>query len=462
MRVLSLEVHNVQHISDVRFDLDGHNLFIVGGKNAAGKSSALIALLMALSGRSGMDNYPEIALKQGEDEGWVKVELSGESELTHQPGGMTVNLKLVRHPRKGTVVEEFSICDSDGEPAPAPRELLKRLYNLRAFDPLEFSRMKPKEQKVLLEQLLGLDFTEARAEYARLYEQRTAINRETVRAKSLYEGLPKHPDCEEVSISDLMEEADRRRGVNESNSSERRKLSDATAKLAAENSRIDRYDADIAELMQRIQVLKDRRALATATADEYSKSVEEQRRVVAALVDENVSEISERINNADLNNRMARENAKRAEAKQRWMDLSQQSEDITETMKSIEAENKKKLAEAKFPIDGMSMDSDGILLHGLPFSQASTKQRIAASVAVGIALNPTLRLMVSQDGGALDDDAIQELDRTLADSDFQMIVEIALRTPADDDLCSVIIRDGKVSKTNGKRKTPVLFDEPAA
>ena len=62
MRVIGYEVHNIQKISEANFDLEGHNLFVIGGKNRQGKTSALTALLMALSGRSGMDDYPEIAL----------------------------------------------------------------------------------------------------------------------------------------------------------------------------------------------------------------------------------------------------------------------------------------------------------------------------------------------------------------------------------------------------------------
>lgn len=456
MRILALEVHNVQKIAHVNFDLDGRHLFLVGGKNGNGKSSALIGLLMALAGRSGMDNYPEMALKAGEDEGWINVSLSGDDAI-HQPGGIKVQLKLIRHPRKGTVVEELRVMDTDDDPAPAPRELLNRLKMSNAFDPLEFQRMKPKDRKVLLEKLLGLDFTEDNKTYDKLYEQRTEVNREFNRAKAQLDGMVYHPDVVEVSASDLMTEMERRRSVNSANNEKRLALTNLAKSLASSDELILKVDSDIAELEKKIEFLKTTRAKMVESKTELAAKVAEQKPLVEDLVDEKIDEIRQQIGSVDENNRKARENAKRKEVSDRFQELGRKSEALTERLKAIKDGNEKKLKEAKFPVPGMSLDADGILLNGLPFEQASTAERIAASVKVGIAMNPTLRLMVSQDGGALDDEAIAALDKTLQEHDFQMIVEVATRTAADEDLCAVVIKDGKVAKANPK---PTLFAEP--
>jgi len=57
----------------------------------------------------------------------------------------------------------------------------------------------------------------------------------------------------------------------------------------------------------------------------------------------------------------------------------------------------------------MELTEDGLLMDGLPFEQASTSQRIMASVAVGMALNPKLRLLVCQHGSDLDNDTLDAL-----------------------------------------------------
>ena len=129
-------------------------------------------------------------------------------------------------------------------------------------------------------------------------------------------------------------------------------------------------------------------------------------------------------------------------------------------MDDIEAAQKLRVKEAKFPVEGMSMDSDGIMLHGLPFEQASQAERIMASVDVGIAMNPELRLMICKDGNAMDKDTIDALDAKLAESDFQMIVEVVTNNDSEEERCAVVIRDGKVAKTNNKAKKPAagLFE----
>src|SRR5688572_14440513 len=155
MKVLRYEAHNVMRVADIKFDLAGHHLFLVGGKNGQGKTSALTALLMALCGRSGM-KYPEISLREGQDKGWVKVELSGDDDM-HDAKGFTVELFL-RRKRSGQVIEEFRLLDSAGDEAPEPRRLLKQLYGMKAFDPLAFEKLDPAGKKELLQSLLGLDF----------------------------------------------------------------------------------------------------------------------------------------------------------------------------------------------------------------------------------------------------------------------------------------------------------------
>lgn len=452
MRVLNLEVHNVQRISHVNFDLEGQSLFIVGGKNKQGKTSAILALLMALSGRSGMDDYPEIALTEGQGEGWVTVHLSGETEETHQPGGMTVKLRLIRK-RNGTVVEEFVIEDIDGDPAPAPRELLKQLFNLRAFDPLEFQRMKPKARKELLEKLLGLDFTADREEYKRLFDKRTDLNREFKTVEAQLKGMPAHADCAEVSATDLVAELERRQTVNRNNATIRSHVEETVRQLDSASDRINDLNQQMEEIRKRLDAL-------TASKTSLESKLIEQEKAAASLEDCELEDVRTQIANADQINRKARENARRKEVSDRWQDLGRRIDAINEKMDTIKTTNETKLREAEFPVDGMSLDAEGILLNGLPFDQASTAERIEASVRVGMALNPTLRLMVSQDGGALDDEAIVALDKILAENDFQMIVEVATRSPFDEDLCSVVLKDGKVAKVNAKK--PTLFAEPEA
>lgn len=133
MQVLTYKAHNVLGVKDIQFDLGGRHLFLVGGANGQGKSSALTALVMALAGKSGMSEYPAIALRKGEKKGKVTVVLTGET------GGESVTVELsLKQKATGEVVEEFRVLDADGKKTTEPRKLLQKLFTLRAFDPLAF------------------------------------------------------------------------------------------------------------------------------------------------------------------------------------------------------------------------------------------------------------------------------------------------------------------------------------
>ncbi len=107
------------------------------------------------------------------------------------------------------------------------------------------------------------------------------------------------------------------------------------------------------------------------------------------------------------------------------------------------------LQEAEWPIEGMSVDSEGVLLDGLPFESACLSRRISASVNVGMSLNPELRLLVCEDGSSLDMDTLKQIEEELKEKDYTMLVEVVTRTQQDEDMCAVVIKEGRVVKDRG-------------
>ena len=437
MKVMSYQAHNVQKVSDINLDLAGHHLYLVGGKNGQGKTSALNALLMALCGRNGMQKYPEVALKEGESEGWVKVQLSGESEM-HDDTGFTVEL-LLKRKRDKSVIEEFRILDSSGEEAPEPRTLLKKLFKMRAFDPLSFERLDKKQQKEILQKLLGLDFAAQDAESAKAYAERTVVNREVAKARTQVESLTVHADApaEEVTTTSLLAKLEAAQAVNKENSEHRKHT-------AACESQLTQTRNQIAEITVQITNLEGKRESLRAIAKKWVEDHEAAQLAESHLMDIDEAPIRTAMKDLDATNAKVRENKKAAEAHVALKAKQAESERLTKVMEDIAAAQKKAIAEAKFPVEGMSFDEEGVLFNGLPFEQANKAARVLASVDVGMALNPSLRLLVCECGGDLDTETLAALETKLRENDFQMLVELVTRTEADENLCQVVIKDGKV------------------
>lgn len=450
MKIISYEAHNVLGVKDIRFDMEGRHLFLVGGKNGQGKTSALTALVMTLCGKSGMGTkeYPAIALRDGEKKGKIKIELTG-SEDMHEHTGLTAELSL-RRKASGVVVEEFRLLDSTGEEAPEPRKTLQRLFQLKAFDPLEFERMKPRDKASCVQKMLGLDLSKYDKEHQAAFEERTAVGRDGKKLAAQLEAMKKHNDVpkEEIKVSELLEQVDKLQEENKARTAMVKLAEDSKKRQVSLTAQADTLVDKIAELQKELEATKEQIAIAEADEKQTVKKLEKMPERT-----EEIAAVKEQIAKADETNRKVRENiaydklAKEVKAsREQWQELSVRLTEIAE-------ERAQEVANADWPIPGMELQEDGLVWNGLPFEQASTSQRIMASVAVGMRLNPELRLLVCEHGSDLDVDTLAALDVVLKEHGFQCIVEIVTRSPYDEQRCAVVIEDGRVKGMD--------YDEPS-
>src|SRR5690606_9517554 len=104
-------------------------------------------------------------------------------------------------------------------------------------------------------------------------------------------------------------------------------------------------------------------------------------------------------------------------------DLEGDAESLTSKIQAIDQQKADMLAKAPFPVCGLGFDENGVTLNGLPFDQASSAERLRVSVAMGIALNPKLRVMLIRDGSLLDSDSLALVAQMAEEHDTQVWVE---------------------------------------
>lgn len=438
MKVMRLTAQNVMGVEEIDWDFEGHSLWLIGGRNGQGKTSALRALVMALAGRSGMDGWPELPLREGEREGSIKVELTGSQELQEEQQ-LTAELRFLRR-RSGAIQETFRLYDSAGEDAPEPRTLLKRLFKTRGFDPLAFERAKPKEQRKILLEAMGVDLDSITEHRSVIYAERTEANRRyrEIEAKLKVMERPKDAPSKLVDTSKL---AERLRAAQENNRA-LKKAEDRVAKLDVE---IDGYIQQIKALEKKISDAKVVREEAFVESRKLEMIDE------SAIVDE-ISAATEQ------NAKFGKLEAFKAVAKQAD-EAKAQADVLTQGLETIDQEQKAFLEQAKWPLPGMSVDDDCVLVDGIPFAQCSQSQRIRASLQIGMWLNPELRLLVCEDGSALDSDSLQEIEQYAKANDYLVLVEVVTRTPGDEGLCQVVIEDGREKGTDDRENYATDGDE---
>lgn len=309
--------------------------------------------------------------------------------------------------------------------------------------------MEAKEKATLVQNMLGLDLSKFDKKYAEVFEKRTELGRDGKKlAAQLQAAGKKHEDVpvEEVKVVDLMTELEKLQAENKLRASALALVEDLGDEQTKLTKHVSELTEQIAALQRTLESTKEKIKAAETGQKNAQKKLEQQPDRTP-----DIAAVKEKIATADETNRKIRTN-KEIDRLEKEVNASRgEWQKLTDQLEKIKDERAETVANAKWPIKGMTLTEDGLLMDGLPFEQASTSQRIMASVAVGMALNPKLRLLVCQHGSDLDSATLDALDAVVKENKFQCIVELVTRSKEDEERCAVVISDGEVV---GAEKSP--------
>lgn len=419
-KIIRLEAENVKRLKAVCIEPNGKPVVIIGGRNGQGKSSLLDSIEYALGGKPDVER----PIRDGESRARVIVE--------------TEELVVTRHfTPKDSRVEVQAKSGELRHTIKSPQALLDKLVGKLAFDPLAFSRMDSKSQVATLRELTGVDFRELDAERLRAYDERTALNRE---AKALNAQLQSLPDQEglpedEVSVSELAQELERRMELNRGNDEKRGKLAAARKDEERIGLSVASIEREIAELQRMLDSEKQCLADAVHKREGWEK-------LVASLEDAGLEEIREQLRGAEEVNVLIRQNQKQRSLQMQAQGKETEIARYTAKIEEIDRRKRELLAASPLPIAGLSFDEAGVSFNGIPFSQCSSAEQLRVSVAMGLAMNPELKLLLIRDGSLLDSDSLRMVEEMARAADATIMIERV----GDGQEVSVVIEDGSVKE----------------
>jgi recombinational DNA repair ATPase RecF len=392
-------MENFKRITAADITPDGH-MVILSGPNAAGKTSVLDGIWAALGGGTATRAI-ERPIRDGATEAVVQLNL-GDLVVTRKWKG-----------EKSTL----TVTGADGRKHTSPQALLDSLVGQLAFDPLAFATYPPAKQRAILLDLVGLAGTLAELDDERrtAYDDRTDVNRAVKQYDAelaAYPDLTDAPD-QELSVADLLEQYEAAKALN--------------ARITAARQTVESAELNVAQLRELL-----------AEAEQTLADARRHAEGAPALRD--LSAYTAKIQNADALNAAARQKARHAETLNARTAMAARADELTATIEDVDARKAAALKTAVFPVDDLGFDADGVTYHDVPFSQASSAERLRVSTAMGMALNPQLRVMHLRDASLLDSGNLAALADMAAAQDFQLWVERVDESGA----VGIVIEDGTV------------------
>lgn len=409
-------------------------LIVIGGDNGQGKSSALRAIAWVCEGKSAIDTKQPVRRGASEDSTPHILIETEDYIFTREFDVETGGSKLIARSKAG------------GHRFTSPQDLMDRMISDLSFDPVDFMEKKPAQQRELLMQILGLNFADLDMEASRVYKERTTEGQVRDRLKGQLAGLQFYPDAptEEISLSALTTELQQAQAHNRKNAGERATLTNQQNIRTADQKRIDDRQAEVTDLEQKLEAARQRLAEAKQMAEATDGRVAAQQAVVDALpADIDEQAIMTRMQEAEGINQKVRANAQRTKISEELDAAVTAIEAKTTRLAEIEAAKTKAIAEAHFPIEGLSFNDDGLLYNGFPFpDNASNAEQLRVAVSIALAMNPTLRVIVVRCGNDLDLHNLGRLRELAREFNVQIWLERVGKGPE----VNVVIEDGKVAE----------------
>lgn len=388
-------------------------LVVIAGGNGAGKSSFIDAIT-ELFDPKGAKLTPK-PIREGADE--------ARAEYTDEELQLRISRRWTKNGTAGTLQVEAL----DGAKYSRPSDVVASLLGGAIFDPVAFLSLDEKKQRdaLLAKVQLPFDLDALAREKAGAEQRRLEAGREVKRLQGALDSLPKPPadaPAEEISSAEILEALDAARLAQ-------RQSEDA-------QSRYDTLAARYDDLTRQIEEL-------TRQREQVGQEQEKARDLLASIPDPvDIEPLQQRLRSLDEINQgvRARKVFDSTAADLAAAKTAQQA--AQNDLDDIEEQKRAGLAKAKFPVDGLSVDEEGVTFDGVPFGQVNSAMRRRVAFAIATAGDPKLKLVIVKDGDLLDADSLAAIREVADERGYTVLVE---RDRDESRQIGFTVRDGELA-----------------
>lgn len=374
VRLLAFSVEDFKAIRFAEIDVGKAPLIEIRGRNGAGKSSVIQALVWACNGGRAL---PEMPVRRGAES----------AEVVIRTDRYTLTRKVTR---AGTAT--LTLLDAEGKKVAKPAELVSAWLGDMAADPIAFATLPAKDQAVRLADAAGLteQLVQIAEQRQQAYERRTQLGSDAKRTAAVAASCPcpDGPDVETPAAALVAEAA----AANDYNS----KLAQARAELVQRTKLAGELEQTVRELEAQLEA-------ARTTLAEVRTWIAERGERINAAQPKDVSAIQARMNDLERSNSIARQRQTHRKAKAEAEAAAKAHAEAERAIEDLDEQRAELVRTAKMPIPGISIGDDVVTFNGVPLASCSTAERIRIGVAAVLASKPQMRLVLIERGESLDD-----------------------------------------------------------
>jgi len=434
MKIVELEIQNMKRIRAVQIRPQG-NVVTLTGANGAGKSSILDAIASVFTGAA---NLPKEPVRNGETEAFVRLDM----------GAIVVRREfdVVEDETEKSTLTRLIVESAEGARYPSPQKFIDALYSELTFDPSEFIRMKPKDRLEALRAVapLDVDADEIDRLNAGDYAKRTEWGRLFNSMKERERAARERVDDSEVTPIDV----DALNAAYNDAVERNAQINSAAATRKARADEIARHKTFIASLDEEIERLQAKRRGVVDSLAQYEAAAAKEK-PLPLLVDTTALALDIKSANEE-NRRRAHQAGHRAElerTREERVNAEQMVDSLTAAMQARTKVKEGAIARLKMPIEGLAYGDGVIRYNGVPFEQASAAEQLRIAMAIAMAKNPKVRVILVRDASLFDVDSMEAIYAMAAEKDFQVWIEVAEK----EGRVGILIEDGEVAAVDGTR-----------
>lgn len=421
--ITSLEVQDFKRVSLVRYEPKASGLTVIGGRNAQGKTSTLDAVKMLFGGEK---FTPTSAVRDGADKGLLKGQLSN---------GLAVEVSVTL---KGAY---YKITDPDGKKAGIT--LLKETVGELALDLGRFMAASDKDKAKTLLRIIGVDLTPFEERHAKLYSEREGIGRLRDRAKHHAEAMPYNEavGSELLTPSDIMAELEVKVGKNAKNREIRTKVEAFRANIVRQEMRVKDAGLSIADLESRLEEARREHDTRLTDLKRMQSDLAEATKAAAAVQDEDVTALKDRLAQIESTNAEVRKNLDREKSLAEAEGYAEEYRALSGQIEANQAEQRALLEGAAMPLDGLSVEAGVLTYAGKAWDCMGDADRLRVATSIVRKVNPSCGFVLLDGLERMDMDTLRGFGAWLKEQGLQVLGTKVSSGPE----CSIIIEDGVVA-----------------